>query len=176
MVPVDYRLDEAAQAIALQLSKHPITGRKFGRKTLQHALRDAGRNGYVGRMLEQADPEMTAYYREELLKHEVFPRDGEPLSAATTQFQARQRGPVWIAQVAMPVEYELDEAAQAIALQMPRPPTRFGRNTLYRGLREAARNGHHGAALTKAKADPDMVALYREQLIKFDFFPDTPAT
>lgn len=84
-------------------------------------------------------------------------------------FKARRQGPTYQAEVMVPVRYGLTESAKALAVQLPDLPRRVGRKTLHKGLQDAARNNVIGHRLDKA--NPEMVALYRELLIKHEIFP-----
>lgn len=67
--------------------------------------------------------------------------------------------------------YDLDEAAAALAVELPDGSWRLGRKTLHTALQAAARHNLSGRAALD-KAEPDMTAFYKQKLIEFGIFPD----
>lgn len=86
-------------------------------------------------------------------------------------FVARQRGDRLRVQLQVEHLYDLDEAAAALAVELPEMSWRFGRKTIHTTLQQAARHNLAGR-IAKQKADPEMAKLYRAKLIEFGIFPD----
>jgi hypothetical protein len=98
----------------------------------------------------------------------VVEAEGERVSSEGGGFKARWRDGVLRVEVWAEVEYDLNDAAAALALTAPAMPTSFGRKSVRRLLRQASRSGTVGEAL--AQADARMKAAYREKLLELGSF------
>lgn len=100
---------------------------------------------------------------------------GDEAKSRYVPFRARMRGNEWKVLVNVPVTFNLDEAAAALAIIVPqRSSSRFGKRTIHTALQDAALRG-----LTKREleqADPDLVDLYRTELLRHGVFPAEAAT
>lgn len=147
--PVYLTEDEAAVFMAVEYAGQPIMR---GANKVQAGLAAAAarrmrkigarpdtkaRERYLVQQREKADEDAIEQYREVVKRHRSW-RDGMTrLDVGTT--------------------FSLDEASVALALEYPQVPSRFGRMTVERGLRQAA---EHQVLASKQAADPEAVATF----------------
>lgn len=168
-VEVRYDLDEAAAALAIEL---PVPPRQFGSKTARRILRQAARKGVTGAALGAGDPKTKQWYRKKLVELGTYSgkRGGGRAKAERRAGWVATRMPDGGERLVfkVPTLYDLDQAAAAMAIQLPEMSWQFGKRTIQATLHDAAASGVTGRALRKA--DAQVTALYREKLLEFGVF------
>lgn len=146
-----FSLEDAARALALVYPDDPPWR---GDVKLRMGLSQAARERLLESEPPEPDGQKVAAYRE--LLDERRPK--------YFKYDNGTRGRFDVA-----TYLDIDKAAQALALQWPDSPARFGRMTAERGLQEAVRRRRLESS--SQRADPETVAMYREKLLDVGMFP-----